>query len=179
MDIKQLSSKVVYENRWMRVKEDEIGRADGSKGIYGVVEKPDFVIILPVEGDSIHLVEQYRYPVKARFWELPQGSWETNEEASPEEIAKGELFEETGLVAHQIDYLGFEYLAYGYSNQKYHIFYATDLEQQQARLELEEQDLICKKVLIAEFEEMILEGTIRDATSICAYSLAKMKGYFS
>ena len=55
----------------MRVREDTIRRRDGSTGIYGVVAKPDFVVIVPVEDDGrVHLVEQYRYPVKGRYWEL-------------------------------------------------------------------------------------------------------------
>ena len=77
INIETTSTRLVYENRWMRVREDTIRRRDGSIGIYGVVEKPDFVVIVPVEDDGrVHLVEQYRYPVKGRYWELPQGSWE-------------------------------------------------------------------------------------------------------
>ena len=65
--IETTSTRLVYENRWMRVREDMIRRRDGSSGIYGVVEKPDFVVIVPVEDDGrLHLVEQYRYPVKGR-----------------------------------------------------------------------------------------------------------------
>ena len=51
-DIETLGTRVVYENRWMRVREDAIRRRDGSEGIYGVVEKPDFVVIVPVEDDG-------------------------------------------------------------------------------------------------------------------------------
>lgn len=75
-EIRTLSSKIVYQNRWMRVREDAIERPDGSKGIYGVVEKPDFAVIIPWDRGGLHLVEQHRYPVGARYWELPQGSWE-------------------------------------------------------------------------------------------------------
>jgi ADP-ribose pyrophosphatase len=65
INIETTSTRLVYENRWMRVREDTIRRRDGSIGIYGVVEKPDFVVIVPVEDDGrVHLVEQYRYPVK-------------------------------------------------------------------------------------------------------------------
>jgi len=68
----------------MRVREDAIRRRDGSSGIYGVVEKPDFVVIVPVDDDGrLHLVEQFRYPVKGRYWELPQGSWEEVAGADP------------------------------------------------------------------------------------------------
>ena len=83
-NIETTSTRFVYENRWMRVREDTIRRRDGSTGIYGVVEKSDFVVIVPVEDDGqVHLVEQYRYPVKGRYWEFPQGSWEREPGVDP------------------------------------------------------------------------------------------------
>ena len=83
VNIETTSTRLVYENRWM-VREDTIRRRDGSTGIYGVVEKPHFVVIVPVEdGGRLHLVEQYRYPPKGRYWELPQGSWEQEPGADP------------------------------------------------------------------------------------------------
>lgn len=105
--------------------------------MFGVVEKPDFVVIIPIADGCIHLVEQYRYPVQRRYWELPQGSWEDNPDADPAIIAAGELREETGLIAGKMHYVGHQYLAYGYSNQGYHIYLATDLQQQQSSLDYE------------------------------------------
>jgi hypothetical protein len=58
----------------MQLREDVIQRPDGSQGIYSYVEKPDFALIIPVERDGFHLVEQYRYPVSHRSWEFPQGT---------------------------------------------------------------------------------------------------------
>jgi ADP-ribose pyrophosphatase len=117
-----LGTRVVYENRWMRVREGAIRRRDGSEGIYGVVEKPDFVVIVPLEDDGrIHLVQQYRYPVGARYWEFPQGAWEAKPRADPAEVARGELREETGLVAAKMVQAGHLFEAYGYSNQGYHV----------------------------------------------------------
>lgn len=80
-DIQTLDSKVVYENKWLRLREDRIRRSSGHEGIYGVVEKPDFAIILPIEGDTVYMVEQYRYTIKQRQLELPQGAWEANPDA--------------------------------------------------------------------------------------------------
>src|SRR5215831_20761418 len=118
VNIETTSTRLVYENRWMRVREDTIRRRDGSIGIYGVVEKPDFVVIVPLEDDGrVHLVEQYRYPVKGRYWELPQGSWEQAPRAEPLEMARGELREETGLEAARMIYAGHLFEACGYSNQ--------------------------------------------------------------
>ena len=79
----------------MRVREDEILRSNGQKGIYGVVEKEDAAIILPIEEGQVWLVEQFRYTIQERALELPQGGWEMEVE-DPEELARGELKEETG-----------------------------------------------------------------------------------
>ena len=106
MSVTQLDSKIVYQNRWMRVREDVVARPDGSRGIYGVVEKPDYAVILPVDGDGLHLVEQYRYPVGGRFWELPQGSWEERPDVDPAVLARAELEEETGLAAAEMREIG-------------------------------------------------------------------------
>lgn len=175
-EIKALSSIVVYKNKWMSVREDKVLRTSGSEGIFGVVDKPDFVVILPVQDGYIHLVEQYRYPVEQRFWELPQGSWESNPDADHFLLAKGELEEEAGLIANKMEYIGHQYLAYGYSSQGYHIYFATELTATSNKLDAEEEGLISKKFSLAEFETMILEGTIKDATTVNAYGIAKLKG---
>ena len=176
-DIKTLASKIVYQNKWMCVREDRIARPSGAEGIFGVVEKPDFVVIIPIENNYIYLVEQYRYPVQGRYWELPQGSWEDDVDADPIAIAAGELEEETGLHAQKMIYVGHQYLAYGYSNQGYHIFLATNLVQKSEALDAEEEDLVSKKSTLEEFESMIKNGVIKDASTVNAYGLAKLKGY--
>jgi hypothetical protein len=96
--ITTLSSREVYRNHWMRVREDEILRANGEKGIFGVVEKHDSAILLPIEDGRIWLVEQFRYAIQERALELPQGSWEMEIE-NAEELARGELREEIGMDA--------------------------------------------------------------------------------
>ncbi|MEJ2543010.1 MAG: NUDIX hydrolase [Calditrichaceae bacterium] len=176
-EIKQLNSKIVYQNKWMLVREDKIQRSNGAEGIYGVVEKSDFALIIPVQNDQIYIVEQYRYPAGKRFWELPQGSLEKQGNFSMEEVAATELKEETGLVSKNMQYIGEHFVAYGYSTQKCHIFFATDLEQGSKDLEAEEEGLISKNISLAHFEKMILDGTIQDAATINAYILAKFKEF--
>ena len=73
-EIETVGTSIVYKNRWMSLREDAIVRADGSTGLYSVVVKPDFAVIAAVSDGELYLVEQYRYPVQERFWELPQGS---------------------------------------------------------------------------------------------------------
>jgi hypothetical protein len=57
-DLTATSSRIVYENRWMRVREDATRRRDGTPGVYGVVEKVDFAVIAPIEDGMTWLVEQ-------------------------------------------------------------------------------------------------------------------------
>lgn len=106
MAIKTLSSKVVYENPWLSLREDEIERADGSRGLYSVIDKPDFALVIPMENDGFHLVEQYRYPIGGRSWEFPAGSFPYGVTGSPDEMAIVELAEETGLTAGRLEKLG-------------------------------------------------------------------------
>jgi len=172
--MKTVSSRTVYENRWMRVREDGIERADGTAGIYGVIEKPDFALIIPIEDGHVYLVEQYRYPVRARFLEFPQGTWETKPDADPVDVARGELQEETGLIAAEMNYLGHLFIAYGMSNQGFHIFRAGSFQQGETSLDPEEQDLTVRRMTIAEFEGAIRNGSIKDAGTISAWMLLKM-----
>ena len=175
-DIETLRSRLVYENRWMKVREDDIMRRDGSAGIYGIVEKPDFALIVPLHDGMIHLVEQYRYPVRGRFWEFPQGSWEHDPGKDPIDLARAELREETGLLARRMTHVGHLYECYGYSTQGYDIYLAQDLEAGEANREREEQDMICRAFPIAQVKQMMLDGEIKDAASVAAFGLLGLKG---
>jgi len=175
-EIEAISTRVAYENKWMTVREDTVRRVSGAEGIYGVVEKPDFVAIIPIHKGYIHLVEQYRYPVEGRYWEIPQGSWEENPQADNSVVAAGELKEETGLVAGQMKYVGHIFQAYGYSDQGFHLYLATELEETEQDLDQEEEGLVTERFSIEEFEKMITFSVLKDATTISAYGLAKLKG---
>jgi ADP-ribose pyrophosphatase len=122
----------------MTVREDETLRFDGHKGIFGVVEKPDFSLIIPYSNGGFHLVEQYRYPVRERYWEFPQGSWEGQPDADPVALAAGELQEETGLRAGSLVWLGHLFGSYGYCDQGFNVLLATHLLLGEARLAEEE-----------------------------------------
>lgn len=170
-----LDSRTVYANRWMRVQEDRIRRRDGSDGIYGVVIKPDFVVVAPIENGIVHLVQQYRYPIKQRLWELPQGGWEDRPDAAPELVARGELEEETGLLAERMQEVGHLFPLYGTTNQSYRVFLATGLTPGRRRPDREEQDLVSAAFPLATVEEMILNGTIRDAGTVAALGLLRLR----
>lgn len=170
MTIRQVSSRVVYRNRWMTVREDEIERDNGTRGIYGVVEKFDSAIVIAMEDNSIYLVEQFRYPLGVKSLEFPQGSLERNE-VDPAEIARQELREETGLAAEKLEPLGEIYIACGYANQKTHAFLATGLTRPGGTPDAEEHDLAVRKVRTAELDRLIRDNVIKDAQTLAAWGL--------
>lgn len=178
-EIKTLDTRVVYRNPWMTVREDAIERADGSRGIYGVVDKPDFVVVAAVQDGLVHLVEQYRYPVGARLWELPQGSWGTGagpDSGSAEDLARAELREETGITAGRLQHLAHLHEAYGYSTQAFDLYLATDLTFGEPDLEPEEQGLVCRAFTIDEAIGRIVRGEITDAVTVAAFGLLRLRG---
>lgn len=170
-DIRQLSSKEIYRNKWLRLREDQIEFADGSTGTYAVVDKSDFVLVLPYADDGFWLVQQFRYPVGAREWEFPQGGWPPDASGTPAELAAAELREETGQVAGSLVHLGRLYAAYGFCSQGYDVFLATELTAGEAQRERTEQDMVHEWRSIADIRAMIGRGEFADAHSVAALAL--------
>jgi ADP-ribose pyrophosphatase len=175
--ITTLATREVYRNRWLRLREDEILRSNGQKGIYSVVDKDECAIILPIDRrdgeDRIWLVSQFRYTIQQRTLELPQGGWE-EAVVDPEELARGELREETGLRAERMAFLGTLWIAYGFARQKQHVYLATGLSQSSTDRDAEEHDLQVHTLSIAEFEQKMLFGEIADASTLAALALSRM-----
>lgn len=165
-----LGSREVYVNNWMSVREDDIRRPDGSDGIYGVVDKPDYALVIPLDGDRVHLVEQYRYPLGLRRWEFPQGTAPERAHMAPAELAVRELREETGFSAASMIEIGLLDVAPGLSSQRGRVFLATGLTEGEHARELEEQDMRTAWFTRSEFEKMISRGEITDAQSVAAYA---------
>lgn len=170
------SSRIAYRNRWMEVREDEFTREDNSQGLYAVISKPDYAVIVPLEEGYIYLVEQYRYPVAGRYWELPQGSWESDPDMAPEDLARAELKEETGLAADNLEHVGHLFQAYGYSNQGFNVFLATGLAEGEQDLDPEEHGLISRAFSFSEIKVMIAHGEIKDATTLSVLGLMMING---
>lgn len=173
--VRQVSTREVYRNRWLSLREDETERPDGSAGIYSVVDKPDFALVMPYERDGFHLVEQYRYPVGGRYWEFPQGTATGAAVVPPAELARAELAEETGLRAGRLELLGHLHCAYGMSSQGFDVFLATDLAPGPTAREASEQDMRQQWFSRAEFERLVRAGLVTDDSTLAAYALLLMR----
>lgn len=161
-----VASKVVYDNPWIKVREDTVIRPDGEPGIYGVVHYKNTAIgILAVEGDDIYLVGQYRYTLEQYSWEIPEGGCAEGEEYLA--AAKRELEEETGLQARCWTKLGEAHLSNSVSDELAVWYLATELIQGVQRPEGTEQ-LIIRRLPFTEALQMSQTGKITDAMSLIA-----------
>ena len=170
--VEQVSSRVAYESRYLRLREDTVRWPHGTPGLYSYIERPDFALIIAVENGGFHLVEQYRYPLRKRSWEFPQG---THPGLAPttdaHALAHAELRQETGLRARTMRFLGQLDCAKGFARQGCHVFVASGLSQGEQELETEEQDLIHQWFPRSEVEQMIRSGRITDDATVAAYAL--------
>jgi 8-oxo-dGTP pyrophosphatase MutT (NUDIX family) len=169
------SSRIAYENRWIRVREDQVIRPDGQPGIYGVVEVPPSVGIVAInQKDHVVLVGQWRYTLGRYLWEIPRGGSEGRTDLLA--AAKRELAEEAGLEAEHWEPLGTVDVNSGITSDVQHLYRATGLRPSTAHHDAEE------KIDVAwhPFEhavEMVMSGQITEVCSVAAIlKVARLKG---
>lgn len=162
-----LSSEEKYDNNWIKVTEHQVINPSGGKGIYGEVHFKNIAIgVLPLdEENNTWLVGQYRFPLKAYSWEIPEGGGPLG--SDPELNAKRELVEETGLVANKIIEIQRMHLSNSVSDELAIIYLAQDLTQGEAEPE-ETEDLQIIKVPFAKAYQMVMDGEITDSISVAA-----------
>jgi 8-oxo-dGTP pyrophosphatase MutT (NUDIX family) len=167
---KILSSKIVYQNPWIKVREDSVVRPDGSPGIYGVIETNDSVIVGALnDKNELYLVHTFSYPAQRWHWELPGGGGDKEDFVS---ASKRELFEETGINAAQWAELPATRPFDGLSPEKMATLLATDLSFD-GHLEGEDRVIISEGRFFNfdAIESMIFSGEIDEGQTITAIYL--------
>jgi 8-oxo-dGTP pyrophosphatase MutT (NUDIX family) len=174
-EIRTRASREIFANPWLRLREDEIEYPDGSAGVYTVVEKQDFALVVPYTDEGFWIVQQYRYPVGRREWEFPQGGWPAGRSGDPVELAAAELAEETGLRATSFENIGRLYAAYGYCSQSFDVWLATGLTEGQPDREATEADMVHEFVTDARLRDLVRVGEFRDSHSVAALALFDLR----
>ena len=162
-----LGSRPIYENPWIKVREDQVLRPDGNPGIYGVVHFRGIAIgVLPVdERGRVWMVGQFRYTLGQYSWEIPEGGCPDGEEL--EAAARRELKEETGLVAGRLEVLARSHLSNSVSDELGIIYRATELVEGESAPEGTER-ITVRRMEWDEVWGMLMRGEITDSMSVVA-----------
>ncbi|GAB3538001.1 hypothetical protein GCM10027443_32090 [Pontibacter brevis] len=160
-----LSSKDIYENPWIKVREDQVLNPKGGKGIYGVVSMKNKAIgIIPIDDEGYtYLVGQYRYALNEYSWEIPMGGGLIENDIL--ESAKRELQEETGYTAAKWTNMMRLHTSNSVTNEEGFVFLAQELTAGETAFE-ETEDLQIKRVPFQEAVRMAMNNEITDAISV-------------
>jgi len=172
---KTKSSREVYKNAWIRVREDHVIRPDGGPGIYGVIEiRPSVGVVAMDDKDRVALVGQWRYSLDRYSWEIPRGGSHPGE-TDMLAAAKRELAEETGTIARHWERLGAVDICNGVANDVQTLFLATGLSATEMKLDPEE-DITVQWQPFEEAVRMAMDGRITEVCSVAAlFQVALLK----
>lgn len=168
-----LSQKDVYENPWIRLTHHEVLTPSQTAGIYGLVHYKNLAIgVVPVDADGhTYLVGQYRFPLDAYSWEIPEGGGPHGTE--PLDSAARELREETGLTARHWRKLLEADLSNSVSDERAIAYLAWGLTAGEAEPEATEE-LVVRRLPLAEAFRMVEAGEIRDALSVLSLQAVRL-----
>jgi 8-oxo-dGTP pyrophosphatase MutT (NUDIX family) len=161
----KLSGKLIYDNPWIRVEEDQVINPSGGRGIYGKVHfKNKAIGIIPLDThQNTWLVGQYRYPLDEYSWEIPMGGGPIEKDILAS--AQRELKEETGLTAKHWTQIMRIHTSNSVTDEEGFIFLAQELTEGKPAFE-ETEDLTLQKLPFADALEMVMQGKITDSLSI-------------
>jgi ADP-ribose pyrophosphatase len=160
-----LSLAKMYENEWIRVDHHEILSPSGGPGVYGTVHfKNQAIGVVPIDDHGkVILVGQYRFPLRAYSWEIPEGGGA--HEVSALESAQRELREECGLSARRwTEILGMD-LSNSVSDERSIVFLAWNLTEAAAQPD-DTEKLQVERVPFWDAVDRVKRGEIRDAISV-------------
>lgn len=172
---KTLSSRPIYQNPWMSLREDVAEMPDGRTTLYGVVTFGDCVGVAPLlEDDRILLVRQYRYVQKDARWEIPTGGCKKGE--SLEEAAQRELQEEAGYRAGKLTWISSYYTSKSVCEETAHLYVGEALSPAQRPAD-ETEFIEVQAFPFAEALRMVVDCEIMDSMSVIAIlHLARLRG---
>ena len=170
---KSRASRHVFRSPWFSLRQDDVLLPSGEEITYTFVEHPGYAMVVPLLDDGRVILERiYRYTVQETLLECPSGGLEGEQ---PEVAAGRELEEETGWVAGKLAPLGAFYGSNGISNERFHVFLATQLTES-GQMNREPTEQIELEFLSLEHAvDLALSGKILDAPSALSLVLAQHK----
>lgn len=160
-----LSVKTTYESPWIEVSHHNVLNPIDEPGIYGVVHFKNVAVgVIPLDADNYTwIVGQYRYPLDAYSWEIPEGGSPVG--TDPVASAKRELREETGIIASDWEQILTVHTSNSVTDEVGYVYLARNLTFTKPDPDPDEE-LIVRKVHTDELFAMVERGEITDSISL-------------
>lgn len=164
MSERWVTRKMVYDGRIFSVEAGTAALADGRLVPRERVVNPGGVAVVPLLGETVLLIRQFRIAAGETLLELPAGRLEATD-VDPADRGAQELEEEAGYRAGKLTLLADYYSSAGFSSERMFIFLATGLTAVPPRPEFDEQIAVVPLPL-ADLPGLLDGGTLRDAKTI-------------
>lgn len=173
MKEKKIEGNIIYDGKVVKVVRDKVLTPNNTYAYREIIKHNGGAAVLCVnDKDEIILEKQYRYAYDEVLFEIPAGKLEKDED--PYEAALRELEEETGFKANSLDFLGVIYPTCGYSNEKIYIYLAKDYKRTNTHFD-EDEVIESSFISLKNAKEMVINGMIKDAKTICAINYYCLK----
>ncbi|QTA87448.1 NUDIX domain-containing protein [Desulfonema magnum] len=171
MSAKVNKRTTLHQGRVFKIVTENITLSNGVTIDMEIVHHPGASAIVPLsDRGTVIMVRQYRHAIGDYIWEIPAGT--LGPEEAPLACAKRELTEETGFSANNWQKLGEITPIPAYSDERIHLFLATDLSPAEQNLD-EDEILNVHEIKFDEAMEMVYKGKIQDSKSISGLFMAK------
>lgn len=163
---KTASSRQIYSNPWLSLREDQVVLPDQRTTIYGVVTCGHCVGVLPfIDANTVLLIKQYRYVAQRVTWEMPTGGVHPGE--AVEAAAQRELAEEIGYRADRLQWISTYHTSKSVMDETAHLYIGEDLEK--LKLKPDDTEFIeVRPFLFDKVVQMVLAGEILDSMTVVA-----------
>lgn len=168
MEEKKISGEVIYDGKVVKLEKDKVLCPNGTESYREIVRHNGGSAILCInENNEILMIKQFRYAYNEVMYEIPAGKLEKGED--PKDAAIRELEEETAMKANDIQFLGKIYPSCGYTSEKIYLYLVKNYHQTKTSFD-DDEYIITQYIPLEKVKEMILNGSIKDAKTICAIS---------
>ena len=162
----KISERVLHQENWFTFLTAEFDGPAGERIERYVFRHPGAVGVVPVDGDDVVLVRQFRPAVEMEMLELPAGKLDVPGE-EPADAARRELVEEAGLEAPEMFELARFHNSAGFSDELTIVYLATNLiPAKSMAVSVEERYLSVERVPLDQVLRLVAAGTITDAKTV-------------